>query len=249
MQFAYSWQAKIIIDENSLATPSGPARNFEYLSVVDGLWSRFCNDVGWMDALRSSASPETFLSSISQYGEQMLEDMKKLSMSSGLSSSAETSPRILVIADDVCSRQGWIVDEALVTDVLMPLYGKMITIAANELPVVADELNIRWAFHSDGDISSAYAAVKLAGFDFVHLASIDYVSLSGVAHKAKTQGLIPIGGIAAETLDSGVLSDDLCRKIALVAHTTGLIVGDDAGVSTREQVERLFDACTRIALY
>lgn len=249
MRFVFSWQARQIIDEHALIVPSGPANDVAYLSVVDGLWSRLCDAIGWMEAMRASVSREAFLQAISVHGESMLEDMKALALSSGLKSEAESHQRMLVIADDVCSRQGWIVDEALITSVLMPLYSKMLTVVANELPVAADELNLSWGFHSDGDISSIYESVKLAGFDFVHLASVDYVSLSGVAHKAKSQGLIPVGGIAAETLDHGDLADDLCRRLALVARTTGLLVGDDAGVTTPEHVTRLFDACTRIALY
>lgn len=244
MEFAVSWTAKKIArDSNMLIAQTT-------LVGIEGLWGRLCADIGWMNALRRATSPEILRDTLVFYRDAMRRDV------SSFLESVDSAERVLVtIADDVASEMGWIIDPHMATDVLVPAYAQIISEAFNRTVGGDDEHAarikecVRWGFHSDGDISKIYPVVAANGFSFVHIASVDYGSLSKVVLAAKNAGLIPIGGISSDTLAAGNLSDELCRQLALIANRDGLVMCDDGGITQKSELESLLNAFVRIPLY
>ena len=244
MEFAVSWTAaKVARDSNvPIAQPA--------LVGIEGLWGRLCADIGWMNALRRATSTEILSDTLVFYRDAMRRDV------CSFLDSVDSEEHVLVtIADDVASEMGWIIDPHMATEVLVPAYSQIIseafsrTVNGDDERAVRIKECVRWGFHSDGDISEIYPVVAANGFSFVHIASVDYGSLSKVVSAAKNAGLIPIGGISSETLASGNLSDELCRQLALIANRDGLVICDDGGITQKAQLESLLNAFVRIPLY
>ncbi|MCL2818776.1 MAG: hypothetical protein FWD41_03530 [Actinomycetia bacterium] len=248
MRFALSWAAREIADKNEIETNVTPLGDMLTLTKIDGLWSRLADEIGWNEAMRLAQFPHDFMKLIDPYGRTMMDQMRETFNSIGGMGRRDKTPAYLCIADDVCSSIGWIVAEDIVRDALMMVYGKMISTIHNDLPFSRDEFNVSWCFHSDGDISSIYPAIKQAGFDAVHGASVPYARMSTLVGKAGTAKLEFFGGVMTETLEEGRLSGELTRQIAILARRPNMVVCDDGGMDTLRQLEHELDACHQIAL-
>jgi hypothetical protein len=218
------------------------------LVKIDGLWSRLAQDIGWTEAMRFVQTSALLLKLINPYGDAMMREMRDTYTATGRLGKRNEPTTYLCIADDVCTSIGWVIAEEIVRDALMPVYAKMISAIHNDMPFSCDEFNVSWAFHSDGDVSAIYPAIKLAGFEAVHVASVPYARLSTLAVKADSTDLLLFGGVATDTLEAGRMSGDLARQIAILARRSNVIVCDDGAVTTLRQLEHYLDACHQIAL-
>jgi hypothetical protein len=248
MRFALSWAAQGIAEENEVVTTSMPLGKMIILHKIDGLWSRLAQDKGWNDAMRQAQFPGDFMKLINPYGDAMMKEMRETFNATGTLGSTDKVPTYLCIADDVCTSIGWVVEETIVRDALMMVYAKMIATIHNDLPFSRDEFNVEWCFHSDGDISVVYPAIRAAGFSAIHCASVPYASLSTLVGKAGNADLIFFGGVLTETLEEGPMPADLARQIAILARRPNMVVCDDGGMTTLRQLEHYLDACHKIAL-
>jgi len=250
MRFALSWAAQNIADENDVEIAATPLGEMNALVKIDGLWSRLAQDKGWTEAMRLAETPNQFIKLINPYGDAMMKEMRDAFTTLGtIGKRKKKHPtNFICIADDVSTSIGWIVSEEIVRDALMMVYAKMIASIHNDLPLSRDEFNVAWCFHSDGDISSLYPAIRQTGFDAVHIASVPYARMSTLVGKAGTADLLFFGGVMAETLEAGKLSGELTRQIAILARRPNVIVCDDGGMTTLRQLEHYIDACHQIAL-
>jgi hypothetical protein len=212
------------------------------------LWTRLARDIGWTEAMRLADTQRQFMQYINPYGDAMMREMNDKFMALAKVGRREKVPSYLCIADDVCTSIGWIVLEDIVRDGLMMVYAKMMASIHNDLPMLRDEFNVSWLFHSDGDISSIYPAVKQAGFEGVHVASVPYARMSTLVGKAGSVHLDFFGGVMADTLEEGALSGDLTRQIAILARRPNVVICDDGGMTTLRQLEHYIEACHKIAL-
>lgn len=248
MKFALSWAADAIREEHSVPQPAGPFGDVLICRKIDGLWTRLCDEIGWTEAMRKATNKKEFISLINPYGELMMMEMREQFMASGPLSKKDKGADFLFIADDICTSIGWIIDETIVRESLIPIYGKMLTAIGNDLPFSRDEFNIVWGFHSDGDISELYPDLARAGFGAAHLASVSYGRMSTLATKASASSMMTLGGIATETLEAGKISGELARQIAILARRDRFVVCDDGGLQTARQLEHYYEACLQIAL-
>jgi len=248
MRFGLSWAAAEIADTNEVETTLMPLGQLIRLTKIDGLWARLAQDKGYHDAMRLAQFPADFMKLINPYGDAMMREMRETFNAVGKLGKPGEATQYLCIADDVCTSIGWIVSEDIVRDALMKVYGRMITSILNDLPFSRDEFNVEWCFHSDGDISSIYPAIKMAGFSAVHCASVPYASLSTLVGKAGSADLLFFGGVLTETVDQGAMSGELARQIAILARRPNMVVCDDGGMTTQRQLEHYLDACHKIAL-
>ncbi|MCL2024204.1 MAG: hypothetical protein FWG78_00270 [Coriobacteriia bacterium] len=248
MQFALSWAAAEIAEKQGVEVTSVPLGEVTMLIKIDGLWSRLCAKKGFTEAMRLVTTPSAFMKYINPYGEAMMREMNETYIAAGQLGKRGGQTTHIIIADDVSTSIGWVVAEDIVRDALMTVYAKMITAVHNDLPFSRDEFNVAWGFHSDGDISTLYPAVAMAGFEAVHFASVPQSSVSSLADKARASGLTACGGVTAESLEAGKLPSETCRQIAILARRPNFIVCDDGGMTTKRQLEHYLEALHQIAL-
>lgn len=219
--FALSWAA------DELFKAEGIENRLPVVKKIDGPWTRLCADTSWKEALALSVDGHSFAGVLDAYSEGILSEIEQL----------ESDERC-VIADDVCSGAGWLLEPDTVRMSLIPLYKKYVGSYDRML-----------GFHSDGNISELFADLESVGFQFVHLASINYVDLPKIAHFAQAHALVPYGGISTETISHGPLSVALREMIAELVEDQGLVVCDDAGLSTPEQLDAFLLELSAIPLY
>lgn len=219
--FALTWAA------DELFKREGIENRLPVIKKIDGPWTRLCNEVSWKSALAMSADTQRFSQALEGYKDAILAEIEEL----------EPGERT-VIADDICSGAGWLLEPAVIRSALMPLYAQFTGAFDRTL-----------GFHSDGNISELFADLEEAGFSFVHLASVNYVELEKIVISAQNHALDPFGGISTETISAGPLSDELRTMLGDLVADHGLIVTDDAGLETPEQLDAFLFELSAIPLY
>ena len=219
--FALSWVA------DELFKAEGIENRLPVIGHIDGPWTRLCRAITWKEALALGADASALSCALEAYNGEILSQIKQL----------EPDERV-VIADDICSGAGWLLEPAVARGVLMPLY---------ECYVNAFDRML--GFHSDGNISELFPDLSAAGFHFVHLASVNYVDLPAIVHSAQAHALVPYGGVSTETISQGPLSSALRAMLAELVQDQGLIVCDDAGLTTGEQLDAFLLELSSIPLY
>lgn len=218
--FALTWAA------DDLFRREGIENRLPVLRKIDGPWTRLCAHVSWKEALKASEQPD-FGETLAQFETDIANEL-----------SAFDKDERVVIADEVCSGAGWLLDPAVIKQVLIPLYKRMLA------PI---ETSI--GFHSDGNISELFEDLSDAGFSFVHLASVNYVELPTIVHNAQYNALTPYGGISSQTLEEGPLSNEIRAMLGELVSNEGLIVCDDAGMTTGQQLDAFLGELNAIPLY
>lgn len=219
--FALTWAA------DELFRREGIENRLPVIRKIDGPWTRLCDEISWKSALALSTDVARFSQALEGYKEAILAEIKDL----------EPGQRT-VIADDICSGAGWLLDPTVIKSTLLPLYQQFTSAFDRTL-----------GFHSDGNISELFADLEEVGFSFVHLASINYVELEKIVISAQNHALDPFGGISTETISAGPLSDELRTLLGGLVADHGLIVTDDAGLKTPEQLDAFLFELSAIPLY
>lgn len=219
--FALTWAA------DSLFKEEGVENRLPVILKIDGPWTRLCSELTWQGALKLSASGADFKHALERFTDEILGEIEALE-----------SDQRAVIADEICSGAGWLLEPQQVRDELLPLYARFNGAFDRQL-----------GFHSDGNIASLFADLERVGFRFVHLASVNYVELPAIAHHAQVHALVPYGGIDTATIEQGPLSQELREMLAELVSDQGLIVCDDAGLTTSEQLDAFLYELSAIPLY
>jgi len=191
---------------------------------VGGVLGRVGERVGWIDMLRMTvAEPGALAVYIGEVLHDALDEVR-----AGVSARADA----VLIADDLASATGPLVSPDFALDALMPCYRSLAREASDRaLPAV---------FHSDGDIRTLLNALARAGFSAVHLAGLAERPFAVSFAAAREAGLAVLGGIEAAALTSGARR--VGSPVGVLARSGGLLVCDDGGITSAEEVAALAGA-------
>ncbi|MDY0088673.1 MAG: hypothetical protein RBS78_09035 [Coriobacteriia bacterium] len=141
----------------------------------------------------------------------------------------------LVVADDLAGAAGPLVPVDFVVGEIMPRVGRIVrSAAAVGLPVI---------WHSDGDISSLLEAAAEQCIVAVHPGALEEETSSRVLASAADLGLVVLAGLPGSALRAGVPQAVRAAASAwLKARQGGMILCDDGGVSTPEELAALIAA-------
>jgi len=141
----------------------------------------------------------------------------------------------VVVAEDVASASGPLVEPGYVPRTVMPRIGRIASAAH------AEGLAAIW--HSDGDVTSYLSAAAGAGFDGVHPAGIDASAFAAVRARAHMHRLTVLGGIPGSAVRAGGPEAVRAGVAAGIEAAGGrLLVSDDGGVSTARELAALISA-------
>lgn len=194
------------------------------LWVIRGPFDTVASDNGWDRALRWSVSDPAELA---HRLDEAVAEMVAL-VSEGAMAGAEA----IVIAEDVAGADGPLMAPDFVISELMPRFGAVVAAAAEEARAVV--------WHSDGDIRPFLSAAARADIDAVHPGGLGIELFGEVFAAARGAGLAVLGGVPGEVLRQGGPAAMRAGVAAgVLAAGGGLLVCDDGGVSTGEELGML----------
>lgn len=143
----------------------------------------------------------------------------------------------VVIAEDLAGSEGPLVAPDFAIDALAPMLAEIVG--------VANGFGAPTVLHSDGEIRWLIPAIKRAGFAGVHSGGgLPFQAFERIFWAARSEGLAVIGGLqTAELAGDFVQAGALGSRVGLLARAGGLLVADDGGVTTPEEM-----VCLRQAL-
>jgi len=184
--------------------------------AVDGVLMRAARDIGWMEAIRLTASEPGALAGTFAEGLHDALDEARAGVVAGASA--------LLVADELAGESGWLVSPDFAHDALVPCYRQLA--AVDDWPV---------AFHSDGDVRALYPALEHAGFSAVHVAAGGSTATVAAFRAARAHGLVPMGGIEARALFAEGARSTGAGAAQLVVGGPAIIC-DDGGMTTAEEL-------------
>lgn len=149
---------------------------------------------------------------------------------------ADMSVDAIVVCDDVAGAAGPLVSPDFFNEYLVPRYATLVATAAG--------MGTRAVFHSDGDIRVFMPALARAGFISVHPGGgVTQEVFEKILGEAKSHGMTLIGGIDSRLLSEGpAVAVRLGTRAAVMASAGGLIIADDGGMTTSEEVNSFVTA-------
>ncbi len=192
------------------------AEGIEPAWAVCGPFVRVARERGWASVMRDSLKdPRGVCGAVRAAMRSVLE-------ATGLGVSV--GARAFVLADEIATSAGWLVDPAFVRRDLVRMYRPFVEAveAAGGFAML----------HSDGDVSDEAASLAGTGFRAVHGASGGMTS--GAARRLRAAGIVPAGGVAVVTARS-------CLAEAVDAASAAMMEGpmlvcDDGAISSPEDV-------------
>ncbi|MFU8891019.1 MAG: hypothetical protein ACNA76_05085 [Anaerosomatales bacterium] len=141
----------------------------------------------------------------------------------------------VVIAEDVAGAEGPLAAPDFVLGELLPRYGAICRTAAEEgLPVI---------WHSDGDTRAFLEAAAREGLRGLHPGGLGPEPFRHLFTRARQEGLVVLGGVPGWALRAGTIPAlKAASSASLIARSGGLLVCDDGGVSTGEELGSLITA-------
>jgi len=187
--------------------------------AVPGVFGRICENLGWTEALRLTvADPGALAVRLDEALHEALEAARR-----GPLAGADA----LLVADELAGASGPLLPPDYALDALVPCYHRLAAEAVlSGLPAL---------FHSDGDVRVLFPSISRAGFSAVHLAGLSPAQFAVDAAAARNAGLVVLGGLSAPAA-LGVSRDAGARVGAFAASLGGVIVCDDGGITTLEEL-------------
>jgi hypothetical protein len=141
----------------------------------------------------------------------------------------------IVVAEDLAGRDGPLVTLEYAVAELMPRLGTIASaIAAAGLPAV---------IHSDGGVGGLCADMREAGFEALHAGGMSGEDFEDLLTRARSVGLVVIGGIMTASLAEGLPAAVMAgTRAGILARRGGLILADDGGVTGFDQYAALLAA-------
>ena len=138
----------------------------------------------------------------------------------------------IVVADDLAGASGPLASPEYLVDNVLPRLARAAAAARSEhLPAV---------LHSDGDVSAMLRAVTRAGFAGVHLAGVGEDALGRLFGRARSAGIVVLGGLGVQALSHGLAGGVRAgARIAMLARSGPLLVADDGGITTPKEYAAL----------
>jgi hypothetical protein len=143
---------------------------------------------------------------------------------------ASLAAEVFVVAEDLAGSGGLLVDPAFAAAHVFPRLASLAAVAAKAgRPAV---------LHSDGDIRMLLPAIRDAGFAGVHGGGgLDRDEFEGLYWDARRAGLAVVGGISTRSLGLGTHGAVRAGTGAgLLARAGGLLIADDGGITTPEEM-------------
>ena len=182
---------------------------------------------GWSEALAATARDIDVLGRLLDEGTEAARASVRDAVACGAGA--------VVIADDVAGAEGPLVAPDFVLSELLPRYGAIIRAATTKgLPVI---------WHSDGDTRVFLGAAVREGLHGLHPGGLGPDPFRQLFTSARQEGLVVLGGVPGWALRSGALPAlQAASSASLIAHSGGLLICDDGGVSTGEELGSLITA-------
>lgn len=183
--------------------------------AVPGPLSRVAEGQGWGLVMRESVKePDSLARRVRDGMPAVLEEVAR---------GADLGARVFVLADELASSAGWLVDPAFVRSRLLPAYAPFVT------SVRASGGHAM--LHSDGDIMSLVGDVAELGFSAIHLGP--GVATPDAVRAVRAAGVVPAGGISArEALESP--EQAVVASMSLASEGPMVLCDDGAITSTVE---------------
>lgn len=195
--------------------------------VVSGPFGTVAHRDGWNEALKTTfADPASI-------GQRMGEVMPDLTEQ--IRRGARLGVTAIVIAEDLAGSDGPLVAPDFALDQIVPRIGRLAEAAAEyTLPAV---------FHSDGDVRWVLPSLRRRGFAAVHPGGLTDPVFDVFVDAAHSVGLVVIGGLSRETLHAGGPAVvRAATRVSIRAASGGLLIADDGGVTTSEELGSLVSA-------
>lgn len=195
--------------------------------VIPGPFSFTARERGWNEALRLTISAPGSRA-------EWLDSAARYCAEAALSAS-EKGALAVVVAEDFADQVGLFLGADWLVSSLVPrLSGIAASLAERGIPAV---------LHTDGFAAAALASVNEAGYRAVHIGGLGWERFVQQYEAARAVGLAVIGGLEGEELRGGPLrAVRVGTQAALIAEATGLLVADDGGLTTAEEVGALVSA-------
>ncbi|MDH4139848.1 MAG: hypothetical protein OEV43_04690 [Coriobacteriia bacterium] len=195
--------------------------------VVPGPFGLVADREGWAETIRDT------LASAGDVATLMDAEMSKLL--ERVRRGARLGVSAIVIAEDLAGTDGLLVAPDYALDEIVTRASRLVEVAAEGMvPAV---------FHSDGDIRSMLAAIRRSGFAGVHVGGAAPEVFGRVYEAACDEGLSVVGGLTtADMRSGGPVAIDAGSRAGELAIGRGLLVSDDGGITTSEEVGALVTA-------
>lgn len=195
--------------------------------VVPGPLGLVAQRNGWPDTLKRTLSQPAVLRD--ELDAEMLAVLEAVRRGSALGA------RAIVVAEDLAGADTLLVAPDYVFEELMPFLGRVVETAA--------EASTPTLLHSDGDTRAILHAVRKAGFVGLHVGGLAPDRFSRLLDAARSEGLCVVGGLPSAELDRGpIVASGAGMRAALLARQGGLLIADDGGITTPEQLGALMTA-------
>lgn len=150
---------------------------------------------------------------------------------------ARAGVRAIVLAEDLAGTSGPLIAPDFAIAELLPRYARLVQ--------AAGALGLPCVLHSDGDVRPLLHAIARAGFVAVHAGGgLDFERFDRLFWAAREAGLAVIGGLLTGELGNPARAEAIGSTIGVVARAGGLLVADDGGITTRDEVRHLALALT-----
>lgn len=137
----------------------------------------------------------------------------------------------VVVAEDLAGRDGpFVTPEYAQAEV----FSRLAVLART-----ATSGGARAILHSDGDVTSLLPSIRNASFSAVHGGGgLGREGFERLFWEARRQNVAVIGGVATASLQRGSFAAvNAGTRIALLAQTGGLLIADDGGITTGEEID------------
>ncbi len=183
--------------------------------AVPGPLSRAAGSLGWGLVMRESArDPDSLARRVQDGMPAVLEDIAR---------GADLGARVFVLADELASSAGWLVDPTFVRSWLLPTYAPFVT------SVRASGGHAM--LHSDGDIVSLVSDVAELGFRAIHLGP--GAATPDAVRAVRAAGVVPAGGVSVrEALENP--EQAVTASMSLASEGPMVLCDDGAIASTVE---------------
>lgn len=153
----------------------------------------------------------------------------------GIATGARLGARAIVLAEDLAGSSGPLIAPDFAIAELLPRYARIVQ--------AAGALDLCCVLHSDGDVRPLLPAIARAGFVAIHAGGgLDFERFDKLFWAARDTGLAVIGGLLTGDLGNGIRAEAIGSTVGVVAEAGGLLVADDGGIVTHDEMHGLITA-------
>ncbi len=153
----------------------------------------------------------------------------------GIATGARLGARAIVLAEDLAGSSGPLIAPDFAIAELLPRYARIVQ--------AAGALDLCCVLHSDGDVRPLLPAIARAGFVAIHAGGgLDFERFDKLFWAARDAGLAVIGGLLTGDLGHEIRAEAIGSTVGVVAEAGGLLVADDGGIVTHDEMHGLITA-------